>query len=108
MMPPEPQQSPAPEATHGPVAVPARLPVYTWYHKVGAFLFITFCMLLGLFLLIFPWTDWWGDNYFSNLLPRMEPWWDNMYLRGAVSGLGVANLYISFAETFRLKRFDGR
>jgi hypothetical protein len=31
-----------------------------------------------------------------------------MYVRGAVSGLGVANLYISFAEIFRLKRFARR
>ena len=45
---------------------------------------------------------------FSNLFPQMEAWWDNMYVRGAVSGLGVANLYISFAEIFRLKRFARR
>jgi hypothetical protein len=35
----------------------------------------------------------------------MEVLWDNMYLRGAVSGLGLANLYISFVELFRLERF---
>jgi len=78
---------------------------YPWYHKMWAFIFITFCLEIGLFLLIFPWTDYWGSNYFSSLLPQMESLWDNMYLRGAVSGLGVANLYISFVEIFRLKRF---
>jgi hypothetical protein len=79
--------------------------VYRWYHKVGAFLFISLCMLVGVFLLIFPWTDYWGMNYFSGLFPQMEIWWDNLYLRGAVSGLGLANLYISFVELFRLDRF---
>ena len=81
---------------------------YPWYYKMWAFIFITFCLEIGLFLLIFPWTDYWGSNYFSSLFPQMETLWDNMYLRGAVSGLGAANLYISFVEIFRLKRFMRR
>jgi len=107
MMPPEPQP-PTSSNAPGPVAFPARTSVYPWYQKMWAFVFITFCLEIGLFLLIFPWTDYWGGNYFSNLFPQMEAWWDNMYVRGAVSGLGVANLYISFAEIFRLKRFARR
>ena len=107
MMPPE-SQPPTSSHAPGPVALPARTPVYPWYQKMWAFVFITFCLEIGLFLLIFPWTDYWGGNYFSNLFPQMEAWWDNMYVRGAVSGLGVANLYISFAEIFRLKRFARR
>ena len=31
-----------------------------------------------------------------------------MYLRGAISGLGVVNLYISLIEAFRLRRFAVR
>jgi len=84
---------------------PQSQPVYRWYHKVGSFLFISVCMLVGLFLLLFPWTDYWGNNYLSGLIPHMDALWDNMFLRGAVSGLGLANLYISFVELFRLERF---
>jgi hypothetical protein len=29
-----------------------------------------------------------------------------MYVRGAISGLGVLNLYISLGEVFRLRRFS--
>jgi len=121
MMSPEPrppaETGDAHEAAAGPITAPeaprphraaSRPPAYPWYHKMWAFVFITFCLEIGLFLLIFPWTDYWGGNYFSNLLPQVESWWDNMFLRGAVSGLGVANLYISFAEIFRLKRFARR
>ena len=32
-------------------------------------------------------------------------YWDNMYVRGAISGLGVVNLYISLIEVLRLRRF---
>jgi hypothetical protein len=31
-----------------------------------------------------------------------------MYVRGAVSGLGVVNIYISMLELYRLRRFAGR
>ncbi len=83
-------------------------PGYRWFHKLAAVLFITFCLEIGLFLLIFPWTEYWDANYFSALIPEWHQYWTNMYVRGAVSGLGVVNLYISFVEIFRLRRFAGR
>jgi hypothetical protein len=94
-MPPDPQPPAAAETGHAPIAVPQ--PAYHWYHKMSAVVFITFCLEIGLFLLIFPWTEYWDGNYFSDL-----------YVRGAVSGLGVVNLYISFVEIFRLRRFARR
>ena len=104
MMPIEPQQ---PDLEHaGPFSVPPR--EYHWYHKVWAVLLITFCMEIGFFLVIFPWTDFWESNYFSSLIPEWRRHWDNMYARGAISGLGVVNLWISFAEIFRLRRFAKR
>ena len=106
MMPPDPQP-PAPDETpHAPIAVPP--PTYHWYQKVSALVFITFCLEIGLYLSIVPWTDSWDSNYFSGLLPKMKPFWDNLYVRGAVSGLGVVNLYISLVEIFRLRRFARR
>ena len=83
MMPPDPQ-APAPgETVHAPVAVAP--PAYHWYHKMSAVVFITFCLEIGLFLLIFPWTEYWDSNYFSGLLPQMKIYWDNLYVRGARS-----------------------
>jgi hypothetical protein len=101
---PEPAQAIAPEPEPALVARPA----YRWYHKMSAVLFITFCLELGFFLLIFPWTDFWDSNFFSTFVPEWHQYWDNMYVRGAVSGLGILDLYVSFAEIFRLRRFVGR
>jgi hypothetical protein len=81
---------------------------YRWHHKMAAVLLITFCLEIGLFLLIFPWTEYWDTNYFAGLVPQLRQYWDNMYIRGAVSGLGVLNLYISLVEVFRLRRFAKR
>jgi hypothetical protein len=91
-----------------PGRVPVHRPVYHWYHKMSAVLFITFCMEIGLFLLIFPWTGYWDTNFFSALIPDWRQYWDNMYVRGAISGFGVLDLYIGFVEILRLRRFARR
>ena len=101
MMPTEPPQAPS-EAVPGPV--PIRRSEYRWYHQ--SVVLMPFCLVIGIFLMIFPWTDYWEGNYFSSLGPQWRQYWDNMYVRGAVSGLGVLNLYISLAEVFRFRRYS--
>ena len=77
---------------------------YHWLQKLSAILLIVFCLELGCFLLVVPWVgEVWENNFFSSLLHR--GYWDNGYFRGALSGLGVINLYISFVEIVRLRRF---
>src|SRR5215831_3719713 len=94
-------KAPAVEPDRGPQAAEASTG-HRWYHKMSAVLLVTFCMEIGLFLLIFPWTQFWDANYFSRLGPEWRLYWQNDYLRGAVSALGALNLYISLLEIFRL------
>lgn len=97
---------PTEENAAGPM--PVERPVYRWYHKTSAVLFITFCLEIGFFLLFFPWTEYWDGNYFSAFVPEWHQYWDNLYVRGAISGLGAVNIYISFVEIFHLRRFARR
>jgi hypothetical protein len=85
--------------------IPIERPVYRWYHKLSAAVLIALCIEIGLFLLVFPWTGYWVNNYFSSFLPEWRRYWMNLYFRGAVSGLGVANLFLALGEIFRLRRF---
>ncbi len=85
--------------------VAGQAPQYRWYHKMSAVIFIVFCLEVGMFLVIFPWSALWDHNFFSMLAPEWHQYWDNAYLRGAVSGLGIVDLYISLVEIFRLRRF---
>ncbi len=75
MMPGEPTpRDTAPAADAMPEPVPIRRPEFRWYHKMSAVLFATFCLEIGCFLLIFPWTEYWDSNYFSGLhsgIPRI-------------------------------------
>jgi hypothetical protein len=106
MMPPNPEPPVPAESAPAPITVPP--PTYHWYQKVSAIVFITFCLEIGLYLLIVPWTESWDGNYFSGLLPPLKSYWDNLYVRGAVSGLGAVNVYISLVEILRLRRFARR
>jgi len=97
-----PIEPPTPAATEP--ARPEAPPSYHWYQKLSAILLILFCLELGCFLLVFPWLgDIWEKNFFSSVL--RHGYWGNGYFRGAVSGLGAINLYISFVEILRLRRF---
>jgi hypothetical protein len=86
---------------------PAPRPRRSWFQRLGSVLFVIFCLELGLFLLIYPWTESWSDNYFSSLGQGAvgAAWqgiWNNGYLRGAVSGLGLLNVWVAVAEALRM------
>ncbi|MDX2150841.1 MAG: hypothetical protein SFV54_08910 [Bryobacteraceae bacterium] len=89
-----------------PGTTPAEAPAYRWYHKVSALLFAVFCFELGAFLLIFPWLESWPTNVLRSFHPVLHHLWLRPEFRGALSGLGLINLYIATVEIFRLRRFS--
>ena len=101
-------QIPLPPVTMAPPPPSIPQPRYRWYHKLSSLIFILFCMELGAFLLLFPWTEYWDHNLFSSFIPEWHYFWDNSYVRGAVSGLGAVNFYVAFLEILRLRRFARR
>ena len=100
----------SPARSAGPACVPHDGPGPTglgWFARLSSVLFIIFCFELGLFLLIYPWTESWSDNYFSwvvsgSVQTSWHEFWNNSYVRGGVSGLGVVNVWIAILEVFRL------
>ena len=78
-----------------------------WLRRTGSVVFIIFCLELGLFLLVYPWTDSWSGNYFSwigplSVQPAWHSLWNNSYVRGAVSGLGLVNVWLAVSEALRM------
>ena len=57
-------------------------------------------MLLGLALILAPWSDYWETNYFLFQYPELAMWLKNPFMRGAISGLGFMNVVMSL-EAFR-------
>jgi hypothetical protein len=56
----------------------------------------------GLVLLIVPWSVYWEQNYFVQALPVVQSLITNEFVRGAVSGLGLVNLFASLSEVWAL------
>lgn len=53
---------------------------------------------VGLVLLVVPWSPFWDRNYFLQLWPSLEAVTRSNLVRGAVSGLGVINLWAAVSE----------
>lgn len=72
--------------------------------RIVRIVFILFCIEIGLVLLLLPWTLLWDNNYFLSLEPRWSSVLLSSYTRGAVSGLGIVNLWIAFSEALRISQ----
>jgi hypothetical protein len=77
-------------------AKPRRL--VEWHRRVPGISLALFAFDLGIFLLIYPWLRAWDLSW----IPIRSPWfsqlWMSSYFRGALSGLGVLNIYIAVVE----------
>jgi hypothetical protein len=86
------------------VEEPSEVAKVPWHYKLAVLLFIIVCFEVGVFLLVFPWMDYWNNNTIAGIAPWVRSVWESPYFRGALSGLGLVNIYISLAEVFRLRR----
>jgi hypothetical protein len=78
-----------------------------WTERVASVLFALLCLEVGLFLLIFPWTESWNWNLLVAGKPSWAPFLRSDQVRGAVSGLGILNIFIGLLEGWRLRRSGG-
>jgi hypothetical protein len=60
--------------------------------------FLAYFVEVGLLLLVVPWSPYWERNYFVEMWPALEVIARNNLMRGAVSGLGVINLWAAMSE----------
>ena len=49
-------------------------------------------------LIVLPWSGFWDRNYFSSAWPGLRPILTNNFVRGAVTGLGVVNLFAGLVD----------
>ena len=77
--------------------------------KLTVIFFIILCLMVGVFLTLLPWVNLggivdWGDNYILNLITQktgltiIKEMVASGWFRGAVTGLGILNLFLAFWE----------
>ena len=83
--------------------------------KLTVIFFILVCLQAGILLVLLPWVSIgvfgdWGDNYLLAFiaqktgLPILQQAVASNWFRGAVTGLGVLNLFIAFWEMAHFRR----
>jgi hypothetical protein len=69
-------------------------------NRIFRFVMLLVWLELGLVLILVPWSDLWEANYFLYQYPYLGFFLKNPFLRGAISGLGLMNVFFS-VEAFR-------
>jgi polyferredoxin len=59
---------------------------------------VAFFLEVGLLLIVLPWSAFWERNYFAEAWPALQPLLTNNFVRGAVTGLGLVNLFAGFTD----------
>ena len=98
----------APEQEPAAAAVPAETLRGRLRRRLWILCFALFAFEIGAFLLVFPWTDSWSLNHLPSFFPSiqgdLQDLWDEPFLKGGVSGLGIVNLYVAFRQISSLLR----
>ena len=66
-------------------------------------IFILLAFEVGLFLVMFPWSATWENNFFLNSIPGLKDFLMSYYIRGAVSGLGFVNVFMAIGEAWHFR-----
>ena len=59
-------------------------------------------LLVGLVLIVAPWTALWDANYLLQAYPLVRSVLLSEFTRGAVSGLGLVNVLLAASEVYHL------
>ena len=92
------------EAAKHPQETPPQEPLM---NRWLAILYVVICFEMGAFLILFPWVPLWSQNFFVGRYDWIYLLAQNYYLRGAVSGLGLVDVFLAFHEVWRLRRSIG-
>jgi hypothetical protein len=67
-------------------------------------LHVVVCLEVGIFLTLVPWSAIWERNYFLEAYPSLRAVLLAPAIRGAVAGLGLANIYVGLSEVMTRRR----
>ncbi len=68
-------------------------------------IYVLYCLEVGIFLLVYPWMRLWDQNFLLQYSSFLRVLLLNDFVRGAVSGLGIANLILGAWEVAHFQRY---
>lgn len=69
-----------------------------WKRRVELVVEVIFLIEIGIMLVILPWTNVWTQNSLLTGYPGVQSVINHGFVRGAISGLGLINIYIGIHD----------
>ena len=69
-----------------------------WLQRLFAITYVVFCVTLGVWLVVLPWSALWFDDGWVSRWPVLESWLQHGFVRGAVSGIGLVDIWLGVLE----------
>lgn len=73
-------------------------------NRLLTILYIILCFEMGVFLFVLPWVAVWNRNFFVSHYPVIASIAMNYFVRGAISGIGLADIWLAVYEFWRLRK----
>jgi hypothetical protein len=77
---------------------PAHSPIHRWLEALALAGFALLCTVLGVMLILLPWTLQWTDNPLLWTHPDVRTFLGYGFVRGVCSGLGLLDLWLGVRE----------
>jgi hypothetical protein len=74
-----------------------------WLQRVSLVVYVSFCIEIGLWLIIVPWKQVWTANSLMASYSSLRAFFHSYFVRGVVSGLGVVDLWLGISEAVRYR-----
>jgi hypothetical protein len=74
-----------------------------WIQRLKLGIDVVFFIELGMILLVIPWTPIWSQNSLLMGYPTAKMIVEHGFFRGAISGLGLINIWIGISDAVHYK-----
>ena len=74
-----------------------------WLQRLFVIVYVVFCIELGLALIALPWLPVWNNNRWLAHWPWLRHFLQLGFVRGAISGLGVLDLWLGLSEAWNYR-----
>jgi hypothetical protein len=69
-----------------------------WLQRAQVFVYVLFCFVLGMYLVLLPWWYHWFADGLVEQWPALQRALQHGFVRGAVSGLGLVDIWMGISE----------
>lgn len=70
----------------------------TWRRRLFLLELMLVCFVIGIILIVAPWTPFWTNNSLLENYPRIREFLMYDFVRGLISGLGLTDVWLGISE----------